>query len=141
MFSIPSLVAPRPLSSTPAVAPVAVVLIDDHEGFRRAIREFIEQDRLFRVFAEASSVATGLLLPATPAPDLILLDWRLTDGSGLELISPFLARWLAVKILMLTLENSPAHKLRSLRMGAHGFVCKDDAEAGLLPAMRAAISP
>ena len=68
-----------------------VLIVDDHSTFRRFARKLLEQSG-FTVVGEAGDCATALAAAAALAPDVILLDVMLPDGSGVDLAATFAER-------------------------------------------------
>ncbi len=103
---------------------IRVAIVDDHPMFRlglaAAIREMADVD----LVGEASRADAVGDLVAAAAPDVILLDVRLADGSGLEV-----NRWLAanhpdVRVIMLTMSEDHDTAVTALRDGAAGYLVK-----------------
>lgn len=67
-----------------AAAQLRVLIVDDHEEFRRATRRLLS-DEGYEVVGEADGVASGFAAAVTLRPDVVLLDISLADGSGLDL--------------------------------------------------------
>jgi len=64
---------------------ISVLLVDDHELIRQGLRRSFERDGDFDVVGEAGSVADAERLLRITRPDVVVLDVRLPDGSGLKL--------------------------------------------------------
>ena len=63
---------------------IRVLLVDDHLVVRRGIREFLEEARDIAVIAEAENAAQALELAQQHRPDIVVLDIKLPDRSGIE---------------------------------------------------------
>jgi DNA-binding NarL/FixJ family response regulator len=104
--------------------PLRVAIVDDHPMFRMGLTAAIgEMDGIVLV-GEAERAAEVGELVATTHPDVLLLDIRLADGSGLEV-----NRWLAdhhpeVSVVMLTMSDDQDTVLTALRDGASGYLVK-----------------
>ena len=70
-----------PVTST---ARTKVLLVDDHDLIRRGLRHAFERDRQFEVVGEASTAAEAVRQAGALQPDVVIMDLRLPDGSGLE---------------------------------------------------------
>ncbi len=112
-----------------------LVLIEDDPFVRRHIATLIEAAPDMRLTGEAGSVAEGLSLLDT-APDLIVLDLGLSDGSGLEIIKAARQRGLPTRILILTVFGDETSVISALTAGADGYVLKDSAESELIGSIR-----
>src|SRR5436190_19126086 len=90
----------------PAVAanrpPLRVMLVDDHEVVRGGIRAMLQATDDIVVTAEAASVREAIDEAARAHPDVIVMDVRLTDGSGIEATRQIRADRPESKVLMLT---------------------------------------
>jgi DNA-binding NarL/FixJ family response regulator len=104
--------------------PLRVAIVDDHPMFRMGLAAAIgEMDGIVLVGEAARTDEVGDLVAAT-RPDVVLLDIRLADGSGLEV-----NRWLAdhhpgVRVVMLTMSDDQDTALTALRDGASGYLVK-----------------
>lgn len=112
-----------------------LVLIEDDPFVRRHIATLIEATPDMVLTGEAGSVADGLGLLDT-APDLIVLDLGLSDGSGLEIIKAARLRDLPTRILILTVFGDETSVISALTAGADGYVLKDSAETELIGSIR-----
>ncbi|HVH94380.1 MAG TPA: response regulator transcription factor, partial [Nocardioidaceae bacterium] len=70
----------------PTQEPRRVLLIDDHDLIRQGLRHAFERAEDFTVVGEASSIAEGLAVAGQTAPDVVIMDIRLPDGSGLDAV-------------------------------------------------------
>jgi DNA-binding NarL/FixJ family response regulator len=119
-----------------------VLLVDDHDLIRQGLRRAFERAEDFTVVAEASSVAEGLALAAQTAPDVVLMDVRLPDGSGLDAVKQLRAAHPQMGIVVLTMYAGDEHLFGALEAGASAFVPKDaPAEDVVAAARHAATSP
>lgn len=102
-----------------------VVIIDDSEQAREAIRTILESDPVFEVVAEGTSGEEALKLTAEWMPDLILMDIRLPGMNGLEATKLVKDRYPYVKIVMVTVSDDIAHLFDALKRGAQGYLLKN----------------
>jgi len=102
-----------------------VVIIDDSEQAREAIRTILESDPVFVVVAEGTSGEEALKLTAEWMPDLILMDIRLPGMNGLEATKLVKDRYPYVKIVMVTVSDDIAHLFDALKRGAQGYLLKN----------------
>ncbi|MBV9368258.1 MAG: response regulator transcription factor [Frankiales bacterium] len=119
-----------------------VLLVDDHDLIRQGLRRAFERAEDFTVVAEASSVAEGLAVAAQHEPDVVLMDIRLPDGSGLDAVKKLRAANPQMGIVVLTMYAGDEHLFGALEAGASAFVPKDaPAEDVVAAARHAAASP
>jgi DNA-binding NarL/FixJ family response regulator len=119
-------------------AVLRIAIVDDHPMYRMGLAVAIAEMAGIEVAGEAQSAGEVADLVASTRPDIVLLDVRLSDESGLEV-----NRWLAthhpaVKVIMLTMSEDHDHALTALRDGAAGYLVKGADPDRLEHAVRAA---
>jgi DNA-binding NarL/FixJ family response regulator len=120
-----------------AEPPLRVMLVDDHEVVRGGIRAMLQATDDIVVTAEAASVREAIDEAARARPDVIVMDVRLTDGSGIEATRQIRADRPESKVLMLTSFADDEALFASIMAGASGYVLKQVNAAELLRAIRA----
>ncbi|MBA3691251.1 MAG: response regulator transcription factor [Actinobacteria bacterium] len=113
------------------------MLVDDHEVVRGGIRAILQATDDIIVTAEAASVQGAIDEAARSRPDVIVMDVRLTDGSGIEATRQIRADRADTKVLMLTSFADDEALFASIMAGASGYVLKQVNAAELLRAIRA----
>lgn len=113
-----------------------VVLADDHQIVLDGLQEILETVAEFQVAGQAKNSRALLTLLGEQHPDLILMDLNMPGKDGLEILNDIKARFPAVKVLVLTMYNSPEIVRRALAQGAGGYLLKDHGRDELLFAMR-----
>jgi len=116
--------------------PLRVLVIDDEPQIRRFLRVSLGAEG-YRV-VEADHAAQGLAQLAETAPDLVILDLGLPDGDGLELI-PRLRLHSQAPILVLSVRDDEAGKVRALDAGADDYLTKPFGVPELLARLRTAL--
>jgi len=106
-------------------APVRLLIVDDHEVVRLGLRKLVEQSSTIRVVGEAGTVAAALASAARLEPDVILMDVRLPDGSGVEACREIRAARPATRVLFLTSFSDDAALSATILAGASGYLLKD----------------
>jgi len=112
-----------------------VLIIDDHALFRVGLKGLLEQ-RNIEVVGAAAHGAEGIELAAQLKPDIILLDLRMPDMGGLEVLPILREKHPSTPVVMLTTSNEEKDLIKSLRSGAQGYLLKDMEPDELVGALR-----
>jgi two-component system response regulator DevR len=120
--------------------PISILIVDDSELVRTGLKTLLEAHAktggaLLRIVGEAFSVATAVAEAARLQPDVVLLDIRLPDGSGLEACRKILAHDPERKILILTSVIDDNLVYDAMSSGAHGYLLKEINAQGLCQAI------
>jgi len=119
-----------------------VVLVDDHELIRQGLRRNFERDPAFEVVGEAGSAAEAQNLVAALKPDVVIMDVRLPDASGLDTTRALRAQHPTLGIVILTMYSGDEQVLGALQAGASAFIPKSaPAQEVLAAARHAAAAP
>lgn len=116
-----------------------LLLIDDHPVVRAGLKAFLELQGDLTVAGEAGTLAEARALLPSVRASLVLLDVKLPDGSGLELLPELLAADPAPKVLILTSFSEEATVREAMRRGATGFLLKHHGPEALVDRIRAAL--
>lgn len=108
-----------------------ILLIDDHEIFRRGLRTLLEEALPGCRVSDTASMEQVADL-AFPAPDLVLLDLRLPGLGGLEGIAQIKSRWPGVLVAILTSLDGPEAQSEALARGATAYISKGESSDGIL---------
>jgi len=109
---------------SPIPLPIRILLIEDHEMVRTALRMCLEGGPKLRVVGEAANQSDALAVAAREQPDVILLDLNLDGSSGLGLLPELLATVSSARVLLLTGVSDPALLRQAVNLGARGLVLK-----------------
>ncbi len=113
------------------------MLVDDHEVVRGGIRALLHATDDIVVTAEAGSVQEAIDEAERSRPDVVVMDVRLTDGSGIEATREIRARRPQTQVLMLTSFADDEALFASIMAGASGYVLKQIKAGELVRAIRA----
>ena len=102
---------------------IRVILVDDHELFRRGLRELLEEQGL-RVIGEAGDGEDALRLASHAQPDVVVMDLHLPRMSGVEAARKLAVAAPAVKVLMLTISGDEQSVTEAIEAGAQGYLLK-----------------
>jgi two-component system, NarL family, response regulator DevR len=114
-----------------------VMLVDDHEVVRDGLRALLAAQEDVVVCAEAGSVQEAIDEAERSRPDVVVMDVRLVDGSGIEATREIRARRPATRVLMLTSFADDEALFASIMAGASGYVLKQVKGNELVKAVRA----
>ena len=109
-----------------ASAPVRVALVDDHEVFRRGLRDLLEE-RGLEVVGEASSGEEAIGLAVEEIPDVVLMDISLPRVSGIEATRRIRAETPHTRVVMLTASADEDDVNEAILAGASGYLLKNGA--------------
>jgi DNA-binding NarL/FixJ family response regulator len=113
-----------------------VMLVDDHEVVRDGVKALLGAAEDLTVVAEASSVAEAIRYADAIRPDVVVMDVRLADGSGIEATREIRARRPDTRVLMLTSFADDEALFASIMAGAAGYVLKQIRGGELVNAIR-----
>jgi DNA-binding NarL/FixJ family response regulator len=122
--------------NTVETKPIRLLIVDDHEVTRLGLRTLLQSDPHFEVAGEANSVTDALEAAVDLKPDLILLDVRLADGSGIEVCRRLQSLNLESKILVLTSFADDDLVFDAIASGADGYLLKEIHGDRLVQAIR-----
>jgi len=104
--------------------PIRIMLVDDHEVVRSGLRALLSSVDGIVVTAEAGSVRDAIDEADRARPDLVVMDVRLADGSGIEATREIRARRPQTRVIMLTSFADDEALFASIMAGASGYVLK-----------------
>ena len=116
---------------------IRVLLVDDHQLLTGSLAAVLAREPDMEVVGEASTVAEAKSM-ARERLDVVLMDYRLPDGTGAEATRAIKARWPACRVVMLTAVNDDETILESIQAGADGYLTKESAVDEVVSAVRAA---
>ena len=113
-----------PLPSTKTKA-IRLFLVDDHEVVRLGLRSALDNRHGITVVGEEGTKAAAVRAVKRLRPDIVLMDVRLPDGSGIEACRDILGRYPATRIIFLTSFADDDSVLAAVLAGAHGYILKN----------------
>jgi len=114
-----------------------VLLVDDHEIVRDGVKSLINANPDLIVVAEAGTVKEAVDQAMRTKPDVVVMDVRLADGSGIEATREIRAKLDKTQVLMLTSFADDEALFASIMAGASGYVLKQIRGGDLVRAIRA----
>jgi DNA-binding NarL/FixJ family response regulator len=118
-------------------ARIRVLLVDDHQLLTDALAGLLRREPDIEVIGIAQSVEEAKREAQQPL-DVVLMDYRLPDGTGAEATRLIKTRWPSAKVIMLTAVNDDETMLDAIQAGADGYLTKDRASDEVVGAVRAA---
>lgn len=115
--------------------PIRLLLVDDHEVVRVGLRTVLSQQSGLTVIGEAGTMETAILDALRLKPDVVLMDVRLPDGSGVEACRDILASAPETRIVFLTSYADDDSVLAAVLAGAQGYVLKEIDSVALVRAI------
>ncbi|MBB4823357.1 DNA-binding NarL/FixJ family response regulator [Sporosarcina luteola] len=112
-----------------------VILVDDHPLVRKGLAAILSLDRAIQVVGEATTGSEALRLMEQQNADVAIVDLRLGEESGLDLVETAMSRKVSCKFLILTSSTDEEDFLRAKRMGVAGYVLKEALPEELLHAL------
>jgi DNA-binding NarL/FixJ family response regulator len=117
--------------------PLRLLVVDDHEVVRQGLVALIDRREKFQVVAEAGTVEEALDAARRFQPDLVIMDVRLPDGSGIEACREIRAELPNTRVVMLTSYPDEEAVLSAIIAGASGYLLKQIRARDLVIALEA----
>jgi len=130
----------RSAETAVAVAPIRIVVADDHPVVRFGVKNMLESEPGFEVVGEAEDGDTAITQTIELEPDILLLDLAMPRLPGLEALRAIMSKSPRVKIIMLTSTISTQQVIGALQIGARGILLKDAVAGDLSTSLRAVLS-
>ena len=116
--------------------PVRVLIVEDHRVVAEGLAALINHQTDMKVVGEASTVAECAAAAAELRPDIVILDFRLPDGTGAEAAAAIREVRPEAKMIFLTREDSDAARFAAVQSGASAFIHKSQAASAVVDAIR-----
>ena len=116
--------------------PIRLLIVDDHDILRYGVRALLRKHADVEVVGEADSVADALRTTDELLPDVVLMDARLPDGSGIDACREILSSHPHIRVLFFSAYSDKQTVFMTMVAGAHGHVSKDLDVTHLLGAIR-----
>jgi len=112
------------------------LIVEDHQVVAEGLAALINDQEDMEVVGHVGSVAESIARTAELQPDLVLVDFRLTDGTGADAASGIREMRPETKLIFLTREDSDAARFAAIESGASAFIHKSRAAQEVVEAIR-----
>jgi len=113
-----------------------ILLVDDHDVVRAGLRSVFDNAKDLEVVGEAGTSSEAIRRVGLDLPDIVVLDVRLPDGSGIDVCREIKKRWPATGVLILTSYADQDALIEAFDAGASGYILKRVDSAGLVETVR-----
>jgi two-component system response regulator DevR len=120
---------------SPPRRPVRLLVVDDHEIVRQGLVALLDRREEFEVVGEAGSVAESIEMARRFQPDLVIMDVRLPDGSGIEACREIRSELPGTRVVILTSYPDEEAVLSAIVAGASGYLLKQIRARDLVAAL------
>jgi len=115
---------------------IKVLSVDDHPLLREGLAAIVNSQDDLEMVAQAASGREAIQLFRQHRPDVTLMDLRMPDGSGIDVVSAIVAEFPDARIVMLTTFEGDVEIQRSLAAGARGYLLKTTPPVELVEVIR-----
>ncbi|MCH8298150.1 MAG: response regulator transcription factor [Chloroflexi bacterium] len=113
-----------------------ILIVDDHDIVRKGLAMLVSRHEDLSVVAEAGTVAEAVANAREFVPDVVVMDIRLPDGSGIEACREIRDENADIKVLMLTSYSDEEAVMGSIMAGASGYLLKEIRSQEIVDAIR-----
>jgi len=117
-----------------------IVLVDDHVFVRDGIKALLEDESAFQVINEACNGLEALEIIEQELPDIMIVDIRMPEMNGVELVKAITTNYKDVKVMMLSMHVSEEYVVQAIEVGADGYLLKGASKEEFLKALHAIAS-
>jgi two-component system response regulator DevR len=112
------------MTESPSERPLRLLVVDDHEVVRQGLVALLDRRAGFEVVAQAGTVAEAIAGASRYRPDVVVMDVRLPDGSGIEACREIRSAQPDTRVVMLTSYPDEEAVLSAIIAGASGYILK-----------------
>ena len=120
----------------PALNPLTILLVADHDIVRQGLNALLSRYDDMVVIGEAGTANEAIEQAVLLLPDIVILDIRLPDGSGIEVCREILSQNSEIRILILTSYSDEEALFGSIMSGASGYLLKEIKSGELIESIR-----
>lgn len=115
---------------------IRVLVVDDHDLFRRGLMEVLDEESDLKVIGEARNGQEAIDRAAELSPDIVFMDLNMPGQNGIETTAFLTQEWPDLKVLVLTVSEEAADLYNALKVGARGYVLKISSPQEIIDALR-----
>lgn len=115
---------------------ITVLIADDHALIREGIKQILELEEDISVVGQANDGEEAFELAEKLNPDIILLDINMPKLNGIETLRRFKDMGIKSKVIILTIHEDKEYILKTLKLGANGYLLKDSSANTLIEGIR-----
>ncbi|MDU5083543.1 response regulator transcription factor [uncultured Tissierella sp.] len=115
---------------------IKVIIADDHALIREGIKQILELENDIVVIGQASNGEEAFIMATELDPDIILLDINMPKLNGIETLRKFKDMGITSKVIILTIHEDKEYILKTLKLGANGYMLKDSNADSLIKGIR-----
>jgi len=116
--------------------PIRIVVVDDHVLFREGLAAIIRSEPDIKVIGQAGTVREAVEMVASLNPDIVLMDFGLPDGTGVDATRAIMHDHPECKIVFLTMSEQDENLFAAIRGGAKGYLLKNMQPAKLVATIK-----
>jgi two-component system NarL family response regulator len=114
-----------------------ILIVDDHILFREGLTGLLRSQADMEVIGECGTMTDAVCQAVKMKPDVVLMDFSLPDGTGLEATRSILAELPQTHVIFLTIHDNDERLIAAMRAGAKGYLLKNLSVSKLLASLRA----
>ncbi len=115
---------------------INVLIADDHSMVRQGLKQILELEEDIQVIGQASDGEETLKLVMRLNPDVVLLDINMPRMNGIQALAELKQRQSSAKVIVLTIHTEREYLVKTVQLGAYGYVLKDADSVVLIRAIR-----
>lgn len=115
---------------------ITVLIADDHVLIREGIKQILELEEDIHVVGQAGNGEEAFEMCESLKPDIVLLDINMPKLNGIEALRKFKDMGIKSKVIILTIHEDKEYILKTIKLGANGYLLKDSTADNLLKGIR-----